>query len=377
MKITIVLGAFFPVPPVMGGAVEKAWFALAREFARRDHEVTLISRAFGTLPNAEVRDEIRHIRVKGFDSPASLIWLKISDLIYSLRVRAVLPAADVIVTNTFWLPIIMRSQERGKLYVHVARFPKGQMRFYKHVARLHAPSADVARAIEKEVPDRAERIGVIPYPLPEAIRRDDPISLNARQPVLLYVGRLHPEKGVHLLIEAFAAMANDAAKGWRLVVVGPSEAKHGGGGAEYLAELKQAAVVAPEPVEFRGPIFDAAALHEEYRAARLFVYPSLAETGESFGLAPLEAMAQRCAVLVSNLSCFRDFIHDNDTGFTFDHRTSSPREALRSRLAELMADQPLLERVSAAGWRRSADYSIERIADRFLKDFDRVVQSRS
>jgi hypothetical protein len=30
MKITIVLGAFLPVPPVMGGAVEKSWFALAR-----------------------------------------------------------------------------------------------------------------------------------------------------------------------------------------------------------------------------------------------------------------------------------------------------------------------------------------------------------
>ena len=43
MKITIVLGAFFPVPPLMGGAVEKVWFALAQEFARLGHEVTQIS----------------------------------------------------------------------------------------------------------------------------------------------------------------------------------------------------------------------------------------------------------------------------------------------------------------------------------------------
>ena len=35
MKITIVLGAFFPVPPTMGGGVEKVWFTLAPEFVKR------------------------------------------------------------------------------------------------------------------------------------------------------------------------------------------------------------------------------------------------------------------------------------------------------------------------------------------------------
>ena len=35
MKITIVLGAFLPVPPVMGGAIEKSWFTLAQEFVSR------------------------------------------------------------------------------------------------------------------------------------------------------------------------------------------------------------------------------------------------------------------------------------------------------------------------------------------------------
>ena len=48
MKIAIVLGAFLPVPPVMGGAVEKVWFTLAAEFVRRGHNVTLVSRALPT-----------------------------------------------------------------------------------------------------------------------------------------------------------------------------------------------------------------------------------------------------------------------------------------------------------------------------------------
>jgi len=76
MKITIVLGAFLPVPPVMGGAVEKVWFALSQEFARRGHEVVLVARALPELPRSETRDDVRHLRVRGFDTPRSLLWLK-------------------------------------------------------------------------------------------------------------------------------------------------------------------------------------------------------------------------------------------------------------------------------------------------------------
>src|SRR5437868_7628952 len=60
----------------------------------------------------------------------------------------------------------------------------------------------------------------------------------------------------------------------------------------------------------------------------LFPYTTLFR---SFGLAPLEAMADGCAVLVSNLDCFHDFIRDGETGFIFDHRTKSDGDSLRDR----------------------------------------------
>src|SRR5947208_11002251 len=85
MKITIVLGAFFPVPPTMGGGVEKVWFTLAPEFVKRGHEVVMISRELADLAREEIIDGVKHIRVDGFDTPRSLLWLKFLDLIYSLR----------------------------------------------------------------------------------------------------------------------------------------------------------------------------------------------------------------------------------------------------------------------------------------------------
>jgi glycosyltransferase involved in cell wall biosynthesis len=364
MRITIVLGAFFPVPPTMGGAVEKAWFALAREFAARGHDVTMASRAMPDLARDEICDGVHHIRVSGFDTPHSLIWLKALDLIYSLRVRPVLPQADILVTNTFWLPMLIRDESRGKIYVHVGRYPKGQMRFYSHAARLQAPSSEIARAISRETPSAA--VKSIPYPRPQ-VDTDEPISVDAREKIVLFVGRVHPEKGVHLLVDAFARVASNELAAWKLMIVGPNEVSRGGGGQDYLGRLRE--IVGCSPVEFRGPIFNEAQLAKEFLRARVFVYPSLAGRGETFGLAPLEAMSHGCAVIVSNLPCFRDFIVDNETGFVFDQNATDRAESLANALRSAVADPTRLAAIAEAGLRKSEEFSIARVADQFLQDF--------
>jgi glycosyltransferase involved in cell wall biosynthesis len=373
MKIAIVLGAFFPVPPIMGGAVEKIWFTLAQEFGRRGHEVVLISRAIPSFPRGEIVAGVQHLRIKGFDSPRSPLWLKCLDLIYSIRAISILPESDVVVTNTFWLPIFLRHPKRGQVYVHVARYPKGQTRFYGRAARLQAPSRAVADAMAAEAPQLKEKIAVIPYPAPEPVTNTEPPPATKRERVILFVGRVHPEKGVHLLIDAFADGARTVFAEWKLMIVGPAEERLGGGGKSYLASLKHSAERANNRVTFAGPIFDAVELERTFRGARLFIYPSLAERGESFGLAPLEAMTHGCAVLVSSLDCFQDFIRDCETGFVFNHRSKSPVETLHEKMGRIIGDETLLARVAEAGYRKSADYSIGRVADRFLDDFNLLI----
>jgi glycosyltransferase involved in cell wall biosynthesis len=375
MKITIVLGAFLPVPPIMGGAVEKVWFALAQEFARRGHEVVLISRAIPGLRRSETSAGVKHLRVRGFDIPRSLIWLKFLDLVYSLRAMSLLPKADIIVTNTFWLPVLLRSSKRGQVYVHVARYPKGQMRFYGRATRLQTPSHAVACAVIGEVPKLAEKIVVIPYPAPTSTIERDPPPIVEREKIILFVGRVHPEKGLHLLIDAFANKTRTLFADWKLAIVGPAEKNYGGAGEPYLATLKRSAERAGGRIIFRDPVFDPIALEREFRSARLFVYPSLAEKGESFGLAPLEAMAHRCAVLVSNLDCFHDFIREGETGFIFNHRAANPTDALREKIENVVVDEPLLARVAETGYCKSTEYSLTCVADQFLDDFNSLVRN--
>jgi hypothetical protein len=85
MKITIVQGAFLPIPPVLGGAVEKMWYNLAKEFVNQGHEVIYISKRYLESSTLELDNGINHIRVKGYKTPSSLILLKILDLFYSSR----------------------------------------------------------------------------------------------------------------------------------------------------------------------------------------------------------------------------------------------------------------------------------------------------
>jgi glycosyltransferase involved in cell wall biosynthesis len=374
MRITIVQGAFLPVPPVMGGAVEKIWFALGKEFARRGHEVTYISRAVPELPREEVIEGVRHLRVRGYDAPASLLRLKGLDLLYSLRARRFLPEAEVLVTHTFWMPLLVRSPRLGKLYVHVARYPKGQMRFYGHAARLQTVSNPIREAIVNEAPQLASKVCCIPNPLSGAIPAQ--LCPSEKPKRLLYLGRVHPEKGIGLLLDAVGLIPDERFAGWKLFIVGPAESRYGGGGERYLEELKRRAEKISDRIVWTGPSFDPAALDEYYRKASLFIYPSLAEKGETFGLAPLEAMAQGCPALVSNLDCFRDFLVEDGNGFVFDHRAANPAAVLSAKLVELMGNPERLAQASIHAHERALDFSLERVATQYLEDFESLQNFR-
>ena len=152
---------------------------------------------------------------------------------------SVLPEADILVTNTFWLPILVRTNKYGALYVHVQRYPKGQMKFYRHAARLQTVSTAIANAIVAQEPESASQVCVISNPLPSDLNHFDLTQLqNEREKWILYVGRIHPEKGVNLLIEAFKDLLSFGANNLRLVLVGPWEIKLGGGGQSYYEYLQ-------------------------------------------------------------------------------------------------------------------------------------------
>ncbi|HEX4666076.1 MAG TPA: glycosyltransferase family 4 protein [Chthoniobacterales bacterium] len=375
MKITIVLGAFFPVPPLLGGAVEKVWFALGQEFVRRGHEVVQISRTHPDLPANEEIEGVRHLRVRGYAQPRSLFWLKWLDLLYSWRVRRILPPANILVTNTFWLPLLVRRKDRGLLYVHVQRGPKGQMRWYGHAARLCAVSRAIAEEIVAEAPQLRDQVRVLPNALPFRI---DSTPGDARGRTILYVGRVHPEKGIELLLRALPHLPREILGLWKVRIVGPHEIALGGGGEPFLRRLQEFGARSGAEVEWCGKIFEPSALAAEYRSALLFAYPSVAETGEALPVAPLEAMAHGCAPFVSRLPCFQDYIADGVTGFVFDHRGAEPEKNLARRLTGLLGlGENQIRQIGEAARAQAAQFDVATVAQRYLEDFARLGQNHA
>lgn len=367
MKITIIQGAFLPVPPLMGGAIEKRWYLTGQKFAARGHEVVHVSKKWAGLPDREQVQGVTYLRVAGHYSPANQVLYKILDGLYTLRaIRAVPDDADIVVTNTFWSPLLLPLFKKAKIYVDVARMPKGQMRLYRAAARLRGNSTPVAAAIRQELPScRHYQVGMVPNPLP--YNATEAMDLHKKSDSIIFCGRIHPEKGLELLAQA----ANTLPYGWTLSIVGPWQSAAGGGGAAYLKTLK--ALFNPDKVEFIDPIYDIEKLNVLYKAAAIFVYPSVAEKGETFGLAPLEAMAWGAVPVVSDLACFKDFIEEGDNGLIFNHRLPDAQDQLAQCLLRLIRDPALRHRLGEKAMNVRTTHSPDSIADQFLADFASLV----
>jgi glycosyltransferase involved in cell wall biosynthesis len=369
VKITILQGAFLPVPPLRGGAIEKAWQGLGEAFVQAGHEVTHVSRLWGDLPAKETIRGVQHIRVRGARATQNSILLKLREIFYVVRARKILPEADILVTHAFWAPLLLPKDQFGKIYVHVGRYPKGQMGMYKKAHRLQVPTQAVARAVAAELRRGDERVHTIPYPLPFSIPSN--VRLADRPKRVLFTGRIHPEKGVLELIRAWQGIDHSDRNGWTLRLVGPWREEDGGGGKAFLNKLKN---MGGSSVEICEPVFNQNDLIKEYQSARIFVYPSLAKKGETFGLAVLEAMSCGCVPLVSSLPCFEDFIKDGINGSRVGLDSLDGVKKLSHALHTLLRGGASEEK-SQQAILTAKNYQTGKIAEEFLADFNEMLSS--
>jgi len=370
MKIAIVTGPFQPLPPKGCGAVEKIWWSLATEFARRGNAVKVVSCRWDDELTQEVVDGVTIERIKRFKRSGNIGIDLLKDFFYSINVMLRLKNYEVTILNTFWLPVlcVINKSSLGKIVFNVARFPKGQMKYYRGVSLFAAVSSSVAQATKLEIP--TQNIKIIPNPIDtKCFTIPDSVRDYSGKKVIAYSGRIHKEKGLEILIKAF----NHLCKGFEdieLKIVGPIDIELGGGGHEYYQSLVN--LSEDSPVTFVPPIFDQDGLAAFLKNAHFYCYPSIAEKGESFGVAPLEAMGTGLPVVVSDLSCFRDFVEDGTAGLVFDHRLPDADIQLAEKLRSLLLNDNLREKICDAGYKKSREYSVENIAQKYITEFANI-----
>lgn len=162
--------------------------------------------------------------------------------------------------------------------------------------RYLAISEAARAALEADGADPA-RIEVVPHGID--VERFAPSAEPSTPPTVLYVGRLAPEKGVGVLIDAFRRVVAGV-PGARLRIVGD--------GPDRLILERRAAGLGPA-VEFAGEI-PFARVHEAYRSAHVVAVPSVPTPGivEQWGFAAAEAMASGRAVVASRLGGLPDVV---------------------------------------------------------------------
>ena len=122
---------------------------------------------------------------------------------------------------------------------------------------------------------------------------DDDVCHSSSKRTLLFLSRLHPKKGLEVLLQAWQVLQN-LFPDWRLMIVGSDDGYHASTG--YLKHLQQMSKsLALRDVEFAG------ALHgrdkySAYRESELLVLPTYSE---NFGMVVAEALAHGVPAVVS------------------------------------------------------------------------------
>jgi len=172
---------------------------------------------------------------------------------------------------------------------------------------------------------------------------------------LLFLGRLHPKKGLDSLLRVWCRIAPDF-EDWDFAIVGPIEDQYA---REYRSKVEQSAM---PRIIFEGPRYGAEKL-TEYRAASLLVLPTL---DENFGMTVAESLAAGMPVICSKGAPWAGLL-EHDCGWWIDHGD----EALEHHLRNAMATTPShLAEMGARGraW-MDRDFSWRTMAERLLEAY--------
>jgi glycosyltransferase involved in cell wall biosynthesis len=183
--------------------------------------------------------------------------------------------------------------------------------------------------------------------------------LLSPRPVAVFAGRLVPEKGVDILLRAFAIVAAKIPEA-RLLIAGEGpERDHLQGLARNLGIAKEVSFIGFIPRE---------QMKDRFAHAWVQVVPS--RWAEPFGLVAVEAMMSGIAVIASSIGGLGEIVDDARTGFLVSPEDS---HALAEKLVDLLTDRTRAEAMGQAGrMLAEARFTADHQCRQFLSIYDQM-----
>jgi glycosyltransferase involved in cell wall biosynthesis len=353
MKIIQVVPYF---PPHIGGE-ETYVYSLSRELAARGHEVTVLtSLESGLCKNENISGvKIHRIKVlmKVYNNPvAPSLFAKLIQedakncVLHAHQYPIFFSDVSAFVSLTRHIPFI--------LHVHVIPEPKSfsssiPLTLYykllwkltlKPTCRIIVPSF-AYRKLLLNLGVAAKKIRVVPYAIDTYKFHPKNDGSNFKKKVacegfkiILTVGRLNYQKGLHVLIKALPLIKNQF-KDIKLIIVGEGEER------KHLQDLTMRLNV-DENVVFTGALHNDE-LPQAYACADVFVLPSFFE---SFGITFLEAQATGKPIVGTNVGGVPEAVLNRESGLLIEPGNVKD---LAQAVITILSDREMAKRMGERG----------------------------
>ncbi len=229
---------------------------------------------------------------------------------------------------------------------------------------LHATAPVEAANIRQLAPCKTIRVIPNGVDLPESgLGLDIPHEdLAGTRKTALFLSRIHPKKGLPMLIAAWAQVRP---AGWSLRIVGPDE-----GGHRVQVEDAVRAAALKDAVSFAGPL-TGTKKREAFFGANLFILPS---HSENFGLVVIEALAHGLPVLTTTGAPWSE-LPQRGCGWWVNPTVDGLAEGLRTATS---CDRGILRQMGCKGreW-VTKEFAWKRVAHEFISAYEELLAGRS
>jgi glycosyltransferase involved in cell wall biosynthesis len=376
LKPLRILTLCYEFPPVGGGGARVA-HGLATQFVRDGHHVHLLTLGYGSLPDQEIVDGVRLIRVRGWRARqdiarphelASYLWAVRAPLRRLLQTQQfdivhmhfLFPDGllTLLVPELRNLPVVVTvhgsdvpgfNPDRFGL-LHRLLHPLWR-RVTRRVDRIVCPSNFIAALLRERAP------WADPVIIPNGIDIDVLHADRPREMQILAVSRLFERKGIQDLIGALTLTTCGLPA--QVVGTGP-----------YRPQLEKSAAPLGARIRLLGWLDNGSAeLRDLYETSELFVFPSRAE---NFPVVLLEAMAAGMAIIATDIPSCREVLADAAVLVP-----AADRAALAGAIDRLAADSAHRQYLQRSARRRlEENFSWPAISRQYLEIFERCCAAR-
>lgn len=365
LKVCLITDTWFPV---IGGGPQVVWNYAKKLTINHNCKVDIITRRFNQQDNYHL-EKISNLKIIKFGP--SLAWNDIfARLLFIVKTFLHLLSNNYDVVHAFpfvsglsaWLygllskkPVIfsvfaLKSQKKGRPLIDIEEILENFLTFSLSYKLLITDN--------KEILEKHKNKNIIYIPNGVDIESFDKVKINKDTfPRLLFVGRFHKQKGIHILLKVIEPLTKYFPS-LKLILVGYGDQE------KVIKELINRHKINGY-VEIKTPLYGDD-LIKEYKKSHVLVLPSLYE-GQ--GIVVFEAWAAKLPVVVSQVGNLKYIVKEGINGYLVKPNKSTD---LFSKILKVLKNQKR-DSMGLAGYKLvKKEYTWDKVVNKLIRQYRHV-----